>query len=55
MGQVFWDFMAGPVAFTLHLDRDHGIAVCANDLSAASETFVRAVAERLRTLREEDG
>jgi len=55
MGQVFWDFMAGPIAFTLHLDRDRGIAVCANEVSAASETFVRAVAERLRTLREDDG
>lgn len=53
MGQVFWDFVAGPVAFTLHLDRDQGIAILANDTSHASETFLKAMGERLRALRED--
>jgi hypothetical protein len=53
MGQVFWDFMAGPVAFTLHLDRDKGIALCANDTLHASEALVSSMAERLRVLRED--
>ena len=51
MGQVFWDFVAGPVAFTLHLDHAKGIAVFANDTSAVSEAFVRSMAARLRMLR----
>lgn len=54
MGQVFWDFVAGPVAFTLYLERDKGIALLANDTSPASEAFVKGMAERLRVLREED-
>jgi hypothetical protein len=54
MGQVFWDFVAGPVAFTLHLDRERGIAILANDTSQASEAFLRSVGERLRMLREDD-
>ena len=55
MGQVFWDFASGPVAFTLHLDRDKGIALLAGDTSPASEAFLTSMAERLRTLREDDG
>ena len=53
MGQVFWDFVAGPVAFTLHLDRERGIAVLTNDTSPAAEAFVKSMAERLRMLRED--
>ena len=53
MGQVFWDFAAGPVAFTLHLDRDRGIAVIASDTSPAAEALLKNMAERLRTLRED--
>jgi hypothetical protein len=53
MGQAFWDFTAGPVAFTLHLDRDKGIAIFANDTSHASEALVTSMAERLLLLRED--
>lgn len=53
MGQVFWDFVAGPVAFTLHLDRDRGIAILAND--ASHEAFLQGMGERLRRLREDEG
>lgn len=55
MGQVFWDFAAGRVAFTLHLDRDRGIAVIASDTSPAAEALLKNMAERLRTLREDTG
>ena len=55
MGEVYWDFVAGPVAFTLHLDRNRGIALIANDTSHASEAFLAGMAERLRTVRENGG
>jgi len=44
---VFWDFMVGNVLVTVHLEQGVGIAVLANDSSAASETLVLEIAEHL--------
>jgi hypothetical protein len=42
---VFWDFMVGTVLVTVHLEQHVGIAIMANDVSAASEALVREIAE----------
>lgn len=44
---VFWDFMVDGVLVTVHLERGVGIAVLANDSSAASETLVTEIATYL--------
>jgi hypothetical protein len=41
---VFWDFMVGNVLVTVHLEQGVGIAVMANDSSAASEALVLEIA-----------
>jgi len=44
---VFWDFMVGNVLITVHLEQGVGIAVMANDRTAASEALVLEIAEHL--------
>ena len=44
---VFWDFMVGNVLVTVHLERGVGIAVLANDSTAASEALVLQIATHL--------
>ncbi len=44
---VFWDFMVGHVLVTVHLEQGVGIAVMANDSSAASEALVLRIATHL--------
>jgi len=44
---VFWDFMVGNVLVTVHLEQAVGIAVLANDTSAASEALVLEIATYL--------
>jgi len=44
---VFWDFMVGNLLVTVHLERGVGIAVLANDTSAASEALVLEIAKHL--------
>jgi len=44
---VFWDFMVESVLITVHLEQGVGIAVLANDSSAASEALVLAIATHL--------
>jgi hypothetical protein len=44
---VFWDFMVGTVLVTVHLEQHVGIALLANDESAASEALVRDMAEHV--------
>lgn len=44
---VFWDFMVGNVLVTVHLEQGVGIAVLANDSSAASEALVLEIATYL--------
>jgi len=44
---VFWDFMVGNVLVTVHLEQGVGIAVLANDTSAASEALVLQIATHL--------
>ncbi|HYQ40496.1 MAG TPA: hypothetical protein VER11_00965 [Polyangiaceae bacterium] len=44
---VFWDFMVGNVLVTMHLEQGVGIAVLANDSSAASEALVLEIASYL--------
>ena len=44
---VFWDFMVGNVLVTVHLEQGVGIAVLANDTSAASEAVVLEIARHL--------
>jgi len=44
---VFWDFMVGNVLITMHLEQGVGIAVLANDSSAASEALVLEIATYL--------
>lgn len=44
---VFWDFMVGGVLLTVHLEQGVGIAVLANDTSAASEALVLKIANYL--------
>ena len=44
---VFWDFMVGNVLITVHLEQGVGIAVLANDTSAASEALVLEIASYL--------
>src|SRR4051812_47216774 len=44
---VFWDFMVGNVLVTVHLEQGVGIAVLANDTSAASEALVLEIANHL--------
>lgn len=44
---VFWDFMVGNVLVTVHLEQGVGIAILANDSSAASEALVLEIATHL--------
>jgi len=44
---VFWDFMVGTVLVTVHLEQHVGIAILANDASAASEALVQKIAEHV--------
>ena len=44
---VFWDFMVGTALVTLQLERGVGVAVVANDDSAASTAVVRQIADAL--------
>jgi len=44
---VFWDFMVQGVLVTMHLEQGVGIAVLANDSSAASEALVLQIATHL--------
>ncbi|HKO54089.1 MAG TPA: hypothetical protein VJV79_40550 [Polyangiaceae bacterium] len=44
---VFWDFMVGNVLVTVHLEQGVGVAVLANDSSAASEALVLEIAQHL--------
>ncbi len=44
---VFWDFMVGNVLVTVHLEQGVGIAVLANDTSAASEALILEIASYL--------
>ena len=44
---VFWDFMVQGVLVTVHLEQGVGIAVLANDSSAASEALVLQIATHL--------
>ena len=45
--QLFWDYMASELPFTLHLERGVGISVIAGELTPACETLVRRIAEVL--------
>jgi len=44
---VFWDFMVGNALVTVHLEQGVGIAMLANDSSAASEALVLEIATYL--------
>jgi hypothetical protein len=44
---AFWDFLVGDVLVTLQLEQGVGIAVVANDSSAASEALVLQIATHL--------
>ena len=44
---AFWDFMVGTALVTLQLERGVGVAVMANDDSAASTAVVRQIADAL--------
>lgn len=44
---VFWDFLVGHVLVTVHLEQGVGIAMLANDSSAASEALVLEIASYL--------
>ncbi len=44
MGQLFWDYVVGPLPITLHLDAQLGIAVLAGEVTEACEALVRQIA-----------
>jgi len=45
--QLFWDFVAAELPFTLHLEREQGVSVLAGDQSSACESLVRQIAQSL--------
>lgn len=45
--EVFWDYVASELPFTLYLERGLGISVIAGEPTAACEALVRRIAEVL--------
>jgi len=45
--QIFWDYVASGLPFTLHLEHGVGISVIAGEPTAECEALVRRIAEVL--------